>query len=95
MRGFTNTITVESPSGVDDYGKPSYGSSKTIQCRIQRSSGKVLSQGVYVDATHVIYALEEVTLEDRITLDGETYKAKSSSYHETPDGSNSFYKVVL
>lgn len=74
-QAYTDVIEVRTVTGVDGAGKPSYGAARTVRCKIKEAHGKVLSEGILVDANHVIRCADpDIGVTDQITLpSGEKY----------------------
>lgn len=68
-QAYRDTIQVQSVTGVDGAGKPSYGAARQVKCKIQEARGRILVDGILVDANHVIKCADAtIEVTDRIML---------------------------
>ena len=76
---YIDTIQVAKQTGVDGSGRPSYGNTRPVKCKIRNAAGKVRTDGILVEANHIIKCADTyITISDQITLpDGSTYNPQS------------------
>lgn len=75
-----STVTVASKTGVDSYGKPSYGSQSTFSARVQAQSKIVRnSKGEDSNSEWRVYTLTAVALTDRLWLPGADTSSQAES----------------
>lgn len=68
---YTDTVTVEKVTGVDAYGQPAYSAPRPLRCKFKKAVGRVLVDGILVDAAHVFRCSDkEISVLDRVTLAG-------------------------
>jgi len=68
-QAYTDVIEVKAVTGVDGAGKPSYGSAREVKCKIRSAEGRILAEGILVDANHVIKCADpDIGVTDEVTL---------------------------
>lgn len=64
-------VTVASVTGVDSYGKATYGAQRAVKANVSEKTRSIRTvRGEEAVASHVIYALEEIRPTDRVWLPG-------------------------
>jgi len=94
----TTEITIETHTGVDDYGDESWGAPRSILCRLEVNGERIRdASGVILDARDIIYSESPIYKTDRITFaDGEVAVATQATLTRTIGGGGQpFYKAVL
>jgi hypothetical protein len=81
------TISLESSSGVDDYGDRTYSAASNISGRYEARATLVLnSAGQQVVSNGRIFTSSTIAVDDRITYAGKTYHVVSVESAEGLDG---------
>jgi len=77
---FKDEITIQRMTGVDNFGQPTYGSQKTVKCRVEHDMKKIVdASGQEATSDAQIALSEKVGLQDRIWLPGtDTEKVEQS-----------------
>lgn len=97
------TITVQAPTGVDNYGSPTGGSQSSVSARVELYSREVVNaRGERVITTHRIYTQDAIGIDDLIWLPGadtaETSEARRPQRvdsHPDENGATHHYETVV
>lgn len=98
-----DTITVAAPSGVSNYGDPTFGASSTLAARVQSKRQIIKARdGEEIISDHVIYTANAIAPDSRVWLPGDdTGDANEArrvlATYETHDkpGAVVLYKTLL
>jgi len=97
-RYLNQTVTIKSRTGYDAYGKPTKGSTSTIEARIQEKTNRLIDdkgQQFRTDAELWLKPTQTIALDDVVTFESTTYKVVRIDTKRGFTGNKDHKKVYL
>lgn len=97
------TITVQAPTGVDNYGSPTGGSQSSVSARVELYEKETVNaRGERVRTTHRIYTEDAISLDSLIWLPGadtgdatDARRPHRVDSHPDENGTTHHYETVI